>query len=341
MKDNIYENANFLNGSVDEYEKMELNELEAKRFKKKFKKKRSLAKIAIAAALVLALSQIGIGATATSIIKDLSYSISYSLYGNKEQTPYANMIKETVSDNGIDIKLNECLIDENSLIVSYLVDTKKTNLLNIGFDEKVYINGKKARIESATGSMGLLDKEKSNSVFTVYNQYDIKNIPLDKDLDIRLVLFNMEETTVDDVENYKNTGGKWEFNFVANGQELAKNTKRVKINEKLKLDNIELTIEDLCYNSVIKKMHAKADECPIDYNLELRGVDNLGNKVLFDISRIDGKDVLLQYEPLLSSLSEDATYIDFTPYAVKIPKESGRMPQNYKKIGETFRVDLQ
>lgn len=79
------------------------------------------------------------------------------------------------------------------------------------------------------------------------------------------------------------------------------------------------------------------------YNILLKGYDDLGNKVEFDLSRGRKEWFILKYENILvGNLNEKASKLILTPYAVKMPEQSGKEPSidEYKKVGDEFTINI-
>lgn len=350
MKNNIYKDLNNLNGNIDDYKTIEMSEFEKAKFKQNFKNKRRInmkkriLKIAAAFILLFGISKTNIGesvyASAKSTLDSVSYSISYGLYGNKKITPYATVIGKTVSKNGIDIKLNECLIDKDQLIISSLVDLNDEKYDTFLMDTTLYINGKKIRYESMTGSMGAIG-ENSN----IFNDTRILNIPdisTKENLDIKIVFSDFTKENLENPIIEEKVKGKWEFEFTSSGAELAKNTKVYNIGKTFEIEGNTFTIDEMTLNSVTKHIYGTFDKEGYNYLIELRGKDNLGNNVLFDLETTNDGEMTFQYEPLFSELSENAEYIDFEIYYSKIPERSGKSPDRdeYKNLNDNFRVNF-
>ena len=72
----------------------------------------------------------------------------------------------------------------------------------------------------------------------------------------------------------------------------------------------------------------------------LKGEDNLGNPVSFYLSRLEGNKGKLKIDDLTGEISEEATSLQLTPYAVAFPKESGKMSSDYEQVGDAVEIPL-
>ena len=75
----------------------------------------------------------------------------------------------------------------------------------------------------------------------------------------------------------------------------------------------------------------------------LKGYDDLGNKIEFDLMKGEKDSFLLEYQnALYGNLNEKASKLILVPYAVKMPEKSGKEPDinEYKKVGEEFTIKI-
>lgn len=343
----IYRLLNQVEFDIKDYEKEELDDMEKQNFKnniKKSMKKRFNFKRfgAIAAALVLTvgiLSQTSFGkivyANAESKIAKLSYSIGKALGTERNIEPYANVVNKVVDNNGVEIKLMDVIIDKDELILSTILNTNEpVEMSRLNYN--IFIDGKRVRNQGASGSGTVMDDSKM--LFSEIYCIDVENIELRDNMDIRIVFDNLNYFTG---ESEKKIKGKWEFEFRANGSELIENTNVLPLDYSFDIDNSKYTLEEFRYNPVNQKIYGKVNrKGNVSYDVSLRGHDNLENEVEFGLSRMSGKDLVFKYENIHGDLSDDATSITLTPYAVKFPEESGRMSNDYKQVGEEFTIHL-
>ncbi|SCL82715.1 MULTISPECIES: DUF4179 domain-containing protein [Tissierellales] len=341
---NMYELINNMEFNLEGYEIQELSDIEKQNLKNNFKKKKLNFKkiVTVAAALVLTVgifSQTETGkyvyAAFESKVSKISYSIGKSLGIERNIEPYSNVVGQVREDNGVEVKLGEVIIDKDELIFSTIVNANKP-VEFARFDTEIFINGEKLTNYSMSGTGGAID-DSQETIFMV-DSVDVKGIELNKDVDINIILRNMNYF---DGKDEKKISGKWEFEFTANGDELAADTYTLPMNYSFNIDNLNYNLEEFRYNPVNQKIIGKIrGESDKDYELDLRGQDNLGNKVVFSLRRMSDKNFILAYENIYGDLSDKAASVTLTPYAREFPKKSGKVSGEFKKVGESFTINL-
>lgn len=344
---NVYELLNCTEFNIDDYDKVDLSDIEKKKLKgiirRNIKKKHDFSKLAtIAAVLVLTfgvLSQTNIGrevyASAHSKLSEFSYSISKGLGIKRNIEPYSNVINQIVEDNGVEIKLTDVIIDKDELIFTSLINIGKT-IETSRLDYKIFINGKKLNNYGATGLSYAIDE--NNGIYYHAYSVDAKGIETKENIDIKIVLYNLHYYHDSDENEIK---GEWVFEFEANGTELMKDTLALPLEYEFFIDNEKYSLEEFRYNPVNQKILGKVTGKSDDtYIIDLRGYDNLGNEVVFYMSSKSDKEIVLKYEDINRDLSEDISSITLTPYATILPKASGKMSNDYIQVGEEFTIYL-
>lgn len=337
MKKNIYEILNEVDVDMNNYNKEEFNDIEKRKiynnFKKSIKKKRSYKKIAsLAATAVVSISLLGtsLGTNVYAGIHSFFYDISNMLNIEKNLDDYKTVVNKSVTKNGLTLQLNEVILDNDELIVS------STTTYDKGFEESgviwgcnIYINGKRVNNGSG-GSAAKIDENTIQEVIasTIKGEYN-------GNLDIKIVYSNP-------LINGKTIKGKWEFAFTTNGDELRLDTKEIELDTSFILENGQkVTLYKFTSNNLGQKIYSKTDTKGTEYDLILKGQDNLGNEISFYLSSTEDYDGLFKVENLLyKSLDENATSITLTPYAVKFPEKSGKMSNDYKQTGAEFTINL-
>ena len=348
MKDcnNVYELLNYMEIDLDDYEKEMLSDKEKRSLKGLFKKKRRqrvLMQIGtIAAIFFLAIgffSQTNLGKNVYAAVQlkvaEISYSIGVSMGIERDIEPYANVVDQIVADNGIEVKLSSVIIDKDELIFSIIVNTNKAVDM-FRFDYDIFINGKKLTNYGAAGRAGSITD--SDSLFFHTQAVDVEGIDLKDDIDVRIVLKDMELITGTSQEKRK---GKWQFDFTANGSELTANSRTIPIDYSFNIDNQEYILQEFRYNPVNQKIYGKVKGAfGVRYDVYLKGHDNLGNEVVFYLASVSGEDLEFKYSNIYSDLSDELTSISLTPYAAKLPEQSGKISDDYRQVGEEFIIYL-
>lgn len=345
---NIYELLNQVEVNIEDYEKEELSDMEKQKlkdnFKKNIRKKINLKKFGIiAAALILTISVVGqtnigknVYAAAESKISEMYYSIGKALGIKTNIEPYANVVNQTVQDKGIEVKLTDVIIDKDELIFSTIVNTDK-RVDGFRFDSEIFINGKRLTNYGTTGRRRVIDD--SNTLFLQTDCVGIKGIDTKENVDIKIELSDFNYYIGDAEENIK---GRWKFEFAANGEELTENTYVLPIEHSFDIDEQSYSLEEFRLNPVNQKIFGKVKGKSTDaYQIDLRGVDNLGNEVVFFLESKSGEDIVFKYENIYGDLSNEITSVTLTPYAAKLPEKSGRMSGDWNQVGKEFTISIQ
>lgn len=350
---NIYEFLNEVDFNIEDYEKEELTDIEKQNLKrsvrKNMKKKFNLKKFgSIAAALILTIGVFGqtslgknVYATAGSKISEISYSVGKALGIERNIEPYANVVNKVVEINGVEVKLNDVIIDRNELIFTTTVNTNKT-VDDVYFDCDIYINGKKLIDYGGFGIYGTVESAKT--LFHQLYSFEINDMETKGDIDIRIVLSNLNyyrrELEKSDIKEEK-IKGKWEFEFTASGSELMANTHTLPLDYSFNIDNTEYILEEFRFNPINKKIYGKieGEHKELEYVIILRGEDNLGNKIEFPLLSADWEKIIFRYNNYYRDLAEEITSINLTPYALRYPEEGGRVEEDdWEKVGEEFTI---
>lgn len=340
MKNDIYTMLNDANINLEQYEKEEFTDIEKKNIQAQFRKsinkkkhyKRNIA-VAVAAALVLTIGILGSNAEvyATRVSNIIGSDLASALGIQKNLDEYKTVVNKTVTDNGISIKLNEVILDGNELKVCY--DVSSNEKLKDGRSwmpfNVVYVNGEKA----STGSDGTaknIDDYTTEEVMT----YHLEKVNLSGDLNIKILC---KAIRLDDKEKK----GTWSFEFKTNGNQLRIDTKEMVLNNKFILENgKEYTLSKYKDNALGKKIYASTSTANLKtkaaYDIELRGIDDLGNKVSFYMNYDIKNEALFK----TGKINENAKTLTLTPYAAKYPEKSGRMDGEFKQVGDKFTIDL-
>jgi len=262
-------------------------------------------------------------------------NISSFLGLQKNLDEYKTVLNKEVTDDSITVKLNEVILNGNELTVSYSISSSKKLKANESWHafNEIYVNGKQART-GASGSGRNIDDYTSQAVMTYY----LDKVDSNADLNIKILCSAMRL-------NDKETKGSWNFQFKTNGNQLAIDTKKIFLSHKFTLENgQEYTLTKYTDNTLGQEISASISAPnfitkPM-YAVELKGIDDLGNKVEFYVSRGDKEGALFKIENINGNLTEKAKTLTLTPYAAKFPDKSGEMNGEYKQVGDKFTIDL-
>lgn len=348
---NVYDLLNDVQSDVQAYSIAQPSELERKRLKQMAKrcagKRRSykkLAGVACAAMLLCGLTMTDAGSMAVYAAgESAAYHISNFMGLDRNLQDYATVIGTAQSDSGYTIRLNEVILDQGSLVVSTNVykdgatPEEAQQLLEMGVPSgMVYINGR-AILSGASGGARL--DENDNSVGAVI-RYDLDGVDTSGELDIKLVFHNIS------LQEGCPTGN-WKFHFMADGSALAADTVTIPVNQSFTLPNgVEVKLTNYTSNILGQRFYFTLKGGTADarsaYLLRLSGVDDLGQPIVFEVSRMDGKkgDGYMQWQILGEKITADTKSLTLTPYAVAFPESSGRMNNDYEAVGDSFTVDI-
>lgn len=352
MKNNIYTLLNDANINLDEYKKQDFNDIEKKVLKKNIRKsikkgnKQSARRKVIAAAAIVAvlagMSFGNTGAYAISKVNLFSESISSFLGIEKNLEDYNTVINKSVIDNGVTVKLNEVMLDNNELLISTNISSDRILKEHESWDDEMtlYINNKKVKFTGESGGSKQIDNYTTQQV-AEYDLDSIKDMDLSGDLNVKIVYSKMMVNYSDDIN------GTWKFEFKANGDRLKIDTKKVNLDYEFDIENgNKYILEKYTDNVLGQKVYGRIIGNSVNngtYNILLKGYDDLGNKVIFDLSRGRKDEFVLKYENVLvGNLNEKASKLMVTPYAVRMPEQSGKEPSidEYKKVGDEFTINI-
>ena len=296
----------------------------------KYKKKKNFRNGAIAAGLGIALLGTVFSTEISANIKLAMFDISKHLGISSNLDEYKTVVNKSITQNGITVQLNEVILDKDELVVSTTIRSDKpiSNDSSLNLSGDVYINGK--RISSgASGSAKQIDENTQECVMA----YKLDDDFTDSNLNIELKYKNAISLSS---ETGFNIEGPWEFEFIANGDTLAANSQIIKLGNSVVLENGQkVTFNELRSNAVGQKIYYSIENRArkTSYALELKGHDDLGNKIQFYTSYGEKTKGIMKIYP---ALSPDAKELTLTPYAVEI----GKTNVDYEVVGEEFTITL-
>jgi hypothetical protein len=302
------------------------------------RKRKNLNKNIVAAAIIGIIGTTFLGSLfsneVVAAVKLTMFDIKNYLGVNNNLDEYSTIVNEAVSKNGITVQLNEVILDKDEIIVSTTVKSNKnlSNNGNIMMFGDVYINGKKLS-SSAGGSGKQIDD---------YTEENVISYALDEELNTGdlYIEIKYDEALLTIDGNEKQVKGPWSFKFISNGDALSTNTNSITLNNSFILDNgQEIILNEYRSNAIGQKIYYSIENKNKNnlYSLELRGYDDLGNEVEFYSSHEEMTTGLIKNQ---TKISDDAKILTLTPYAVAYPKESGKMSNDYKQVGEEFTIQI-
>lgn len=342
MKNDIYTMLNEADIDLEQYEREDFNDIEKIKIKKKFRKsiskgrnyKKNIAVASIAAiALTLGILGSNMEVSAIRVGNTIIGDIANFLGIQKNLDEYKTVINKAITDNSITVKLNEVILDGSELIVSYDISSNKKLADHEVWipSNTIYINGKKVSTGAGGGSRNI-DEYTSQGVMS----YALENMDLNGDLKVKILCSSIRL-------NGKDKRGSWNFEFKTNEEKLKIDTKEIILDNKFTLENgTEYTLKKYTSNALGQKIYASISNLKANsaYDIELKGTDDLGNKVEFYAAHIRNNEALFKIERINGNFNDNAKTLTLTPYAAKYPEKSGRMDGEYKPVGDKFTIDL-
>lgn len=362
---NIYDKLNDIEINIDEYEREDFDDIEKQRVKRNFKKsikksinyKKYMAVASVGIISIGILYNTGIGAEAYIAASEIGYNIKQSLGIKENLNGYAENVKQSVTKRGLTVRVKEVLLDGDELLVyleqEYDKELKENEDIEL-ISELLYINGKLVN----NGVSGYSTKVTKNKKEFILGYKLDKDTILNEDINVKIKINDAYKWKGIDSEEFDRILGPWTFKFKVNGSNLVKDTKEVKIDKTINLDNGEKMYIDSyrgnLVNQVITIRQPKRDKTiQLDngekVNLEegeilLKGKDDLGNKITFVLKEgtysYDGVNILYEYDKSSKLFDMNASTLKLTPYFKININENGKESEKYKKLGDEFIIDL-
>ena len=335
----IYSLLNDVKTDIDLYARDELTDIEMQKMKNSMKsrqknrsgRRRVMATVACAAIAVLLIGNTAFADEIQVAAKSIAWQIGNFLGIDKDLQDYVTVLNTSKTDKGYTITLNEVILDDNELIVSSTIKSEEPiNDLSFMTDEEISVNGKSASVSSGGGSRQI-DEHTIESVIN----YKLKNVDANQKLDIE-INYNQIGREEDGVK------GNWNFRFLADGSALAIDTLHFPLDASFALPNEEkIQLFEYTSNNLGEKIKFTILKAPkknsADYDMQLEGEDDLGNKVNFSLRYMNSEGGC--FKPS-DPINENANRITLRPYAVKFPETSGRLSNDFKPVGDEFTIDL-
>ncbi len=334
MDKNLYELFNEIEVEIDENERIDLDDISRKKYKKNMrklirkKKKINIKAIAIAMSLILLFSKTQFGqkvyADISTKLKEMSYTamkIIFNEYSNEDYKNYIEIIDKIVESKNIGIKLTEVAADKNSLLLAMVIDMedeiqdlKDYNNMNINrygidIDYDLKINGKKMDVINA---VSLAERIDYNGIYGYKIFLDIENIdeaPFDIDVDINKITFR--DNIKADRDIVKEIKGDWKFDFTLSKEEIFTQYNNFKLDKSLSHRDIDYSLEELTISPINARIVGKInldnisknekdyikDNFILKYLLVFEGETDTGEKFLFGNGDVDFKtgDIIFKY----------------------------------------------
>lgn len=252
MRD-IYELFNEADVDISLYKDEGLSDIDRKRVKKRMKRKLHLhnpplqrgryrlAAISLFAVICLGFAT-GLPVKALSGIPFFRMLMADHLKSDAAVIQrYTTTVGQTVSDSGMDIRLDDVLVDEGQLLIAYTVHATDTNLEGIGFPwMSVYVNGTEIP-RNGNGNKSRLNAATISFVQAV----DLPDHMLKGSMDIQIVISGLP------FQNRDTINGTWGFAMTTSPEKLMRETKEITVHHQIALDNGQIiTVSKLVLSPV-------------------------------------------------------------------------------------------
>lgn len=354
-KNNIYDLMNNINLDSEIEEMEDISEFEKKKIMNNFRSAKNMKKnknknlkkgiLVAGLALVVATSQTNLGkeayASAKSKIDNMSYFVTSFMNINEEAVKYSNIIDKTIEQNGIALKLSNVIIDNDEMIITSLLEVDDVDIKSLDFDYKVFINGKRADRTSSIGTFSKLDGD--NNIYKDVKILNISNLDLENKVDIDISTNKIYKTKEKDNKSVtEKVSGKWNYVFSADVSELQKDTKTIDLNHTFELDNRQYSLDKFTINPVSQTIFGTIlDGQSTDYEMELRGKDNLNNDITFYLRYSDKNSLVFKYESMYDTFDLNLDNINLDLYVRKLPKQSGRLTGEWTKVLSDIKINIE
>lgn len=342
MDKNIYDLLNNVEINLNDYEVEEMNELEQKRALNKFSKKDNAKKghykkyVAVASVALLSFGALGTLPTFATV-NPTAYKIASMIGIDKDLADYTTAVNTPVTQKGITVGLGEVAYDKtnNNLIITTYISSDETlqhteDLSAHDLHSRVYINGERLNASSSWATKMIDDQTVAF----------VTNYTMNEDLsgDVAIAL-HIPQVILDDQE-YVDT---WKFEFTTNGDQLASDTQIVPIDAAIQLESGSvLNITEYTNNAFGERIHYAFEGPVVSDFFELRGTDNLGNPVVFElVAGVHGETGAFGLVEDRSSLSPEASTLTLNLFSSTLVGEGDAAERIYNAVGDEMVINLQ
>lgn len=352
---NIYDMLNDIEVDLSEYEREDFNDIEKMKIKKKFRQ--SIGKkninnnykkyISVASAVVVSLGIVSltpVGTYASKIISDLVFDIKSVLGINTEEDGYINIINKSVTKDNITLRLNEAILNDDELIVSLTTKSEenldKNETLWRDRASKLYINGELIdALESSTSSQ--VSKKNNDEIMFFRLDTNKYNGVIDVKLEFDGIARYKEEKN--ELIKQEFVKGPFVFDFNFDTTKINKEIKKIDINKVIDFGNgEEITLEKFVYTPLTQKILFTQNNLAFNNKVDmiLKGTDNLGNEIEFDIYHGEGERGQLIVDSNLNKINKKAKYITLTAYKRTFVENGKNLEPRLEEIEKDIKIDL-
>ncbi len=252
---------------------------------------RKMARVAVFALLCLA---VACNSGVQAAVREFTTKIGEAFGFREDLSSYTKVMNQKQTKNGISLTLKEAILDDRVLAVCVHMDfgEEQEGTLWVN-DEETLINGQRPvsreNMESATGDGDVFRPERDSVLVQIYED----QILPDGDVKVHLVLEGAKMTDLGDEvvlpDDYEEQATEFVYDFVITPEELRAKTVKQDLDVTVGTSDTEgknFTLKELTMNDLYCRMTAEGitwdNDWPNQYELKLKGTDNLGNPVSFE-----------------------------------------------------------
>lgn len=255
----------------------------------------------------------------------------------------------SATKNSLTMTLREVILDQDEilLLVSWSGEDKKPLSEDLFIEGDIWIDGYKLDY----GPSAATDVDATGAIRDSVITFDI-----DEGMTIR---DNVEVKTVLRVVNLNDMDtviADFSYNFTASKEELEKSTKTISLNQTIKEEGIvEMKLTSLKINAVNSRITGICHDLLFDREYALKGKDDRGNEVTFDLLMFDISKLLFvkRAEEIIAPEAKtlelqlymrivEGELVGITDYGEVVAEERFEEVTNeYEPIGEKFEVRLE
>ncbi len=303
----VYKQLNQVQMDLEEYGETYLSEDEKKRWENRVLKKLTDQRVKrrkkylglIAAVLLAAGVSLGSGLLTVANVPIVGGLIETYLHGEEAQanfSAYKTAIGKTVENEYGKMTLNEVLIDGGRLLISSSFEPADGVQFHYRMHPMptVLMNGQKV-----TDSMGAQSIEMNHTLFTVYNEVQIPNLPLGEEIHFQITYDNLDfDFPIDN---------PWVFEITVPTEQVVARSETIQFNQELPLENGQsIYLKRMIVTPISSVLYYDWPEGapPIGFKI----VSQSGEEILPNFMAIDGEDSYNRYETTLD-LKQEKYYL--------------------------------
>lgn len=136
--------------------------------------------------------------------------------------------------------------------------------------------------------------------------------------------------------------GNWTFSFTADGSTLMADTQRVTLDKTFTLPNgVSITLEEFTSNDLEQRILYTADaKEAVEYDLLVTARDEMGGEYSFYLSSFNGSRKKGYLRAQETRIPDGVNLVEMTLYTVAMPKESGKMSNDFQPLGDSFLMEI-